>query len=142
MRLYFRLISDPKPCPKRASDAAYEKTPGEGSDVSRLDASLRPSLTKSHRSELNRRPLHLGKGSFSGISRLFIEITRRISAFQGRKAEKSPPESVPKVCLFVGHFRRPLTNPLSEVRFTSERQRELEKAVREEERRFAFRRHY
>jgi hypothetical protein len=135
-------VSDPKPCPKRASDAPYEKTPTSGGIVSRLWASLTSLLTKSHRSELNRRPLLVKDGRFDGISRLFNGITSTFSAFLARKAGKSHPETVPKACLSNPLSTHSLTNPLLHFRFSSEGQQELERIAREEQKQFAFRRHY
>jgi hypothetical protein len=123
---------DPKPCPKRA----YKNAPIKGAIVSGAAA----SLTESHRSELNRRPVLSGTPQFSGIWRLFNEITRRISAFQGRKTGKSRPETVPETCLFSGRSHVSLTNPLLHFRFSPEGQMALERAAREEIRQFAFRR--
>lgn len=129
-----RVLFDPKPCPKRAQNEA----PLEGAIVSGA-ASL---VTKSHRSELNRRPRHVKDGRFSGISQLFNNITRTFSAFLGRKAEKSRPETVPKPCLSNPVWADRDTNLIRRIRFTPEGQQELERAVREELRQFAFRRHY
>jgi hypothetical protein len=127
-------VLDPKPCPKRAQNGTSPEGPFLSVDTS--------TLTTSHARELNRRPLHVKKGRFRGISRLFNDITWRIPAFLTRKVGKSRPETVPKPCLSKPVRTHALTNPLLHFRFSPAGQMELERAAREERRRFAFRRHY
>ena len=127
-------LFDPKPCPKRAQ----KESPAVGAFVS----GAATSLTKSHRSELNRRPLSALFPAFSGLSRLFNELKQRITAFQGRKVGNSRPESVPETCLAISQKRCTLTKPLSEIRLSKQGSIELEEAVRRELRTVQFRRWY
>ena len=97
-------LLDPKVCPK----CVQKDGPRVGAIVS-VD---RARLTKSHRSELNRRPLLVQWVAISGIYRRINEIIERLWEFFLRKSHSRPPEGVSEVCPAFPEKPLTLTNLL------------------------------